>query len=86
MSTIVFLPAEQPEPLAHRYFRQAELEAAVEQRQVERDRLGGRDPGVADGVAHAVVLNSGGANACTGPEGFLVTVRMSGLPVDGSIS
>jgi len=26
---------------------------------------------VADGVAHAVVLNSGGANACTGPEGFL---------------
>jgi glutamate N-acetyltransferase / amino-acid N-acetyltransferase len=26
---------------------------------------------VADGVAHAVVLNSGGANACTGVEGFL---------------
>jgi glutamate N-acetyltransferase/amino-acid N-acetyltransferase len=26
---------------------------------------------VADGVAHAVVLNSGGANACTGPAGFL---------------
>jgi glutamate N-acetyltransferase/amino-acid N-acetyltransferase len=26
---------------------------------------------VADGVAHAVVLNSGGANACTGAEGFL---------------
>jgi len=25
---------------------------------------------IADGVAHAVVLNSGGANACTGPEGF----------------
>lgn len=25
---------------------------------------------VADGIAHAVVLNSGGANACTGPEGF----------------
>lgn len=25
---------------------------------------------VSDGVAHAVVLNSGGANACTGPEGF----------------
>ncbi|KAE8763969.1 bifunctional glutamate N-acetyltransferase/amino-acid acetyltransferase ArgJ [Georgenia thermotolerans] len=25
---------------------------------------------VGDGVAHAVVLNSGGANACTGPEGF----------------
>lgn len=25
---------------------------------------------VADGVAHAVVLNSGGANACTGPAGF----------------
>jgi glutamate N-acetyltransferase / amino-acid N-acetyltransferase len=30
---------------------------------------------VADGVAHAVVLNSGGANACTGPEGFLDTHR-----------
>lgn len=28
---------------------------------------------LADGVAHAVVLNSGGANACTGPEGFLDT-------------
>jgi glutamate N-acetyltransferase/amino-acid N-acetyltransferase len=26
---------------------------------------------VSDGVASAVVLNSGGANACTGPEGFL---------------
>ncbi|MFH5822630.1 bifunctional glutamate N-acetyltransferase/amino-acid acetyltransferase ArgJ [Georgenia sp. AZ-5] len=25
---------------------------------------------IGDGVAHAVVLNSGGANACTGPEGF----------------
>ena len=30
---------------------------------------------VADGVAHAVVLNSGGANACTGPEGFADTHR-----------
>ena len=28
---------------------------------------------LADGVAHAVILNSGGANACTGPEGFLDT-------------
>jgi glutamate N-acetyltransferase/amino-acid N-acetyltransferase len=28
---------------------------------------------VADGRAHAVVLNSGGANACTGPAGFLDT-------------
>jgi glutamate N-acetyltransferase / amino-acid N-acetyltransferase len=30
---------------------------------------------VADGVATAVVLNSGGANACTGPEGFGDTHR-----------
>ncbi|EYR64829.1 N-acetylglutamate synthase [Actinotalea ferrariae CF5-4] len=30
---------------------------------------------VADGVAHAVVLNSGGANACTGSDGFLDTHR-----------
>ncbi|PFG38359.1 glutamate N-acetyltransferase [Georgenia soli] len=30
---------------------------------------------VGDGVAHAVVLNSGGANACTGPEGFADTHR-----------
>ncbi len=30
---------------------------------------------VADGVAHAVVLNSGGANVCTGPEGFADTHR-----------
>ncbi len=30
---------------------------------------------VADGVVHAVVLNSGGANACTGPEGFADTHR-----------
>jgi glutamate N-acetyltransferase/amino-acid N-acetyltransferase len=28
---------------------------------------------LADGVAHAVVLNSGGANACTGPAGFADT-------------
>ncbi|WP_407342480.1 bifunctional glutamate N-acetyltransferase/amino-acid acetyltransferase ArgJ [Pengzhenrongella phosphoraccumulans] len=30
---------------------------------------------VADGVAQAIVLNSGGANACTGPEGFADTHR-----------
>ncbi|MFD1504066.1 bifunctional glutamate N-acetyltransferase/amino-acid acetyltransferase ArgJ [Georgenia yuyongxinii] len=30
---------------------------------------------VGDGVAHAVVLNSGGANACTGPDGFADTHR-----------
>ncbi|MET0740284.1 MAG: bifunctional glutamate N-acetyltransferase/amino-acid acetyltransferase ArgJ [Candidatus Nanopelagicales bacterium] len=30
---------------------------------------------VGDGVISAVVLNSGGANACTGPEGFLDTHR-----------
>ncbi|MPV38376.1 bifunctional glutamate N-acetyltransferase/amino-acid acetyltransferase ArgJ [Georgenia subflava] len=30
---------------------------------------------VGDGVVHAVVLNSGGANACTGPEGFADTHR-----------
>jgi glutamate N-acetyltransferase/amino-acid N-acetyltransferase len=30
---------------------------------------------VADGRVDAVVLNSGGANACTGPEGFLDTHR-----------
>ncbi|WP_127570970.1 bifunctional glutamate N-acetyltransferase/amino-acid acetyltransferase ArgJ [Georgenia faecalis] len=30
---------------------------------------------VGDGVAHAVVLNSGGANACTGPDGFGDTHR-----------
>jgi len=30
---------------------------------------------VSDGVAHAIVLNSGGANVCTGPEGFLDTHR-----------
>ncbi|WP_106507212.1 bifunctional glutamate N-acetyltransferase/amino-acid acetyltransferase ArgJ [Brachybacterium timonense] len=29
---------------------------------------------VADGRAHAVVLNSGGANACTGPEGYTDTI------------
>jgi glutamate N-acetyltransferase/amino-acid N-acetyltransferase len=28
---------------------------------------------VADGIAHAVLLNSGGANACTGPAGFADT-------------
>ena len=30
---------------------------------------------VADGELHAVVLNSGGANACTGPDGFADTHR-----------
>lgn len=30
---------------------------------------------VSDGRARAIVLNSGGANACTGPEGFLDTHR-----------
>lgn len=30
---------------------------------------------LADGRAHAVILNSGGANACTGPEGFADTHR-----------
>ncbi|NMM17320.1 MAG: bifunctional glutamate N-acetyltransferase/amino-acid acetyltransferase ArgJ [Cellulomonas sp.] len=30
---------------------------------------------VADGIATAVVLNSGGANACTGPDGFADTHR-----------
>ena len=30
---------------------------------------------VGDGIARAVVLNSGGANACTGPEGFVDTHR-----------
>jgi glutamate N-acetyltransferase/amino-acid N-acetyltransferase len=30
---------------------------------------------VADGEIHAVVLNSGGANACTGPDGFADTHR-----------
>jgi len=30
---------------------------------------------VADGEIHAVILNSGGANACTGPEGFADTHR-----------
>lgn len=30
---------------------------------------------VADGVASAVVLNAGGANACTGPAGFVDTHR-----------
>ena len=30
---------------------------------------------VADGRARAVILNSGGANACTGPEGFADTRR-----------
>ncbi|GII99514.1 glutamate N-acetyltransferase [Sediminihabitans luteus] len=30
---------------------------------------------VSDGIARAVVLNSGGANACTGPEGFADTHR-----------
>lgn len=32
---------------------------------------------VADGELQAVVLNSGGANACTGPEGFADSARMA---------
>ena len=33
----------------------------------------GREQAIADGRLEAVVLNSGGANACTGPEGFADT-------------
>ncbi|WP_250447818.1 bifunctional ornithine acetyltransferase/N-acetylglutamate synthase, partial [Actinotalea sp. C106] len=38
---------------------------------------------VGDGVARAVVLNSGGANACTGPEGFLDTHRTAEHVAEG---
>lgn len=34
---------------------------------------------VADGILRAVVLNSGGANACTGPEGYQDAVATAGL-------
>jgi glutamate N-acetyltransferase/amino-acid N-acetyltransferase len=34
---------------------------------------------LADGRLRAVVLNSGGANACTGPEGFVDTHRTAEL-------
>jgi glutamate N-acetyltransferase/amino-acid N-acetyltransferase len=34
---------------------------------------------LADGQLHAVILNSGGANACTGPEGFADTHRTAEL-------
>lgn len=37
---------------------------------------------VSDGVAHAIVLNSGGANVCTGPEGFLDTHRTAEAVAD----
>ena len=37
---------------------------------------------VADGELHAVVLNSGGANACTGPEGFADTHRTAEYVAD----
>ena len=42
---------------------------------------------LADGRLRAVILNSGGANACTGPEGFADTHRTAELvasPCDGS--
>jgi glutamate N-acetyltransferase/amino-acid N-acetyltransferase len=46
---------------------------------------------VADGELHAVVLNSGGANACTGPEGFADTHRTAEhvaerLSAEGSVT
>jgi glutamate N-acetyltransferase/amino-acid N-acetyltransferase len=37
---------------------------------------------LADGQLRAVVLNSGGANACTGPEGFADTHRIAELVAD----
>ena len=37
---------------------------------------------VADGELHAIVLNSGGANACTGPEGFADTHRTAEYVAD----
>ncbi|MDO5535894.1 MAG: bifunctional ornithine acetyltransferase/N-acetylglutamate synthase, partial [Propionibacteriaceae bacterium] len=37
---------------------------------------------VGDGRVDAVVLNSGGANACTGPEGFLDTHRTAEATAD----
>lgn len=37
---------------------------------------------VSDGVANAIVLNSGGANVCTGPEGFLDTHRTAEAVAD----
>ncbi len=36
-----------------------------------------------DGRLRAVVLNSGGANACTGPEGFADTHRTAELAAEG---
>ena len=38
---------------------------------------------LADGALRAVVLNSGGANACTGPDGFADTHRTAELVADG---
>jgi glutamate N-acetyltransferase/amino-acid N-acetyltransferase len=37
---------------------------------------------LADGHARAVILNSGGANACTGPDGFADTHRTAELVAD----
>src|SRR5918998_429114 len=37
---------------------------------------------VSDGTARVVVLNAGGANACTGPEGFADTHRTAELTAD----
>jgi glutamate N-acetyltransferase / amino-acid N-acetyltransferase len=37
---------------------------------------------LSDGKLHAVILNSGGANACTGPEGFADTHRTAELVAD----
>ena len=39
-----------------------------------------------DGRLRAVILNSGGANACTGPEGFADTHRTAELVADADRS
>ena len=39
---------------------------------------------VKDGRLRAVILNSGGANACTGPDGFADTHRTAELVADGA--
>ena len=41
---------------------------------------------LADGRLQAVVLNSGGANACTGPEGFADTHRTAELVAEAVLS
>ena len=38
---------------------------------------------VADGAARAVILNSGGANACTGPQGFQASHETAELVAEG---